>query len=199
EEAVRGPEASRAESEGHGGLQGRDLLGGVSLQVDLGGRLVRVPEPEGYFADIPGGLEDAERARVPQRMGRDPLVAKRRTLRAGGGGVLADDVGKPGPRHVSAAGIEKELRDGCRAANGEPGAEGVADLLPQQKRALLAPLAAHADLDIPPVEAHLVEAQADEFGDPQPAGETQVEHGAVTNSKARRGVRRVQDGPRVRG
>ena len=124
--------------------------------------------------------------------------AQRRTLRAGGAGVLAEDVREPGARHVAAAGIEKELRDGCRAANGEPGAEGVADLLPQQKRALLAPLAAHADLDIPPVEAHVVEVQADELGDPQPAGEAQVEHGAVTNPEARRGVRRVEDGTGVR-
>ena len=66
---VRGPEASRAESDGHGGLEGRDLLGRVSLQVDLGGRLLRVPKPEGHFANIPGGLKDAERARVPECMG----------------------------------------------------------------------------------------------------------------------------------
>src|SRR5207245_10808968 len=120
--------------------------------------------------------------------------AEGRTLRAGGGGVRAEDVREPGARHVAAASIEKELWHGCRAANGEPGAEGGADLLPQQERALLAPLAAHADLDIPPVEAHVVEAQADEFGDPQPAGEAQVEHGAVPNPEAGRGGRRVEDG-----
>ena len=66
----------------------------------------------------------------------------------------------------------------------EPGADGVADLLPQQERALFATLAAHADLDVPAVEAHGVEAQPDELGNPESAGERQVEHGAVADPQA---------------
>ena len=96
-------------------------------------------------------------------------------------------------------GRQEQLGTGGSASNGEPGADGVADFLPQEQSALLTAFTEHADLDVAPVEAHAVQAQPDELGHTEPAGETEVEHGAVANAEARRWVRRVENGARLRG
>lgn len=53
DQPARPSEPSRAQAERHGGFDDLDLLGRVGLQVDLGGRLIGVSEPERHLAQVP--------------------------------------------------------------------------------------------------------------------------------------------------
>jgi hypothetical protein len=54
DQPVRCSEASRAQTEKSGGFDDLGLHGQVSLQIDLGGRLVGVSEPVRHLAQVPG-------------------------------------------------------------------------------------------------------------------------------------------------
>src|SRR5207237_10437281 len=76
--------------------------------------------------------------------------------------------------------------------HGQPCPEAVGDLLPEGKHALLAALAAHEHVDVATAEGDVVEPDADELGDAQPAGDREVAERAVPDPVARRRVRGVE-------
>ena len=64
DETVLRSKNPRAQPKGYDGLEHLYLAGRVHLQVDLGGSLLRMPEPERHLPEVAGGPERIECARV---------------------------------------------------------------------------------------------------------------------------------------
>ena len=146
------------------------------------------PEPERHLPQIACSLERVDRAGVAQDVRRHALVGDRRTLRSRLRHVLAQDVLEARSRHGRARRRDEQLRRGSVATDGEPRSDRVANLLPEQKGALLAPFAIQTHFDVAALEAHAIEAQADEFRDAEPSGDAKVEHRPITQPKPCRRV-----------
>ena len=129
---------------------------------------------------------------MPEYVRRDAFVPERWLLRSGRGDVLGQDTFEAGARHVFAPSVEKQLRSTCLAANSKPSTNRISYRLPEPERSLATSFAAHAQVNVAPVELHLVDAQANELGDAETSAESEDQHRAVPDAEARGGVGRVE-------
>lgn len=158
------------------------------MEVDLGGLEVRVTEPERDARGVDPGVQKRHRAGVPQGVRSDVLPGQARAVLGCGAGVSGDELAGGGSRELlSGAGREQRgSRDGRELS--DPCGQERDGVLLQRDDALLASfaeafeLAVRADLDA-------VDAQADQFTDPEPGLDAQVQQQPVTSADPGAGVR----------
>src|SRR5262249_5929054 len=153
DEAIGWPELARFEHRWNRAGNRLQLLQRIELKVDLAGRRARVAKPERHLTDAAGGLEHPQAAGASQYGRGDRSPRQRWALARRDRMASVEDVLEPGASHVLAPRVHEELGNGGVPADGEPGANGVADALPEAELALLAPLAADEDVDIGAVKA----------------------------------------------
>jgi hypothetical protein len=106
--------------------------------------------------------------------------------------VLCQDVGDARPCERLALRIQEELGHSGLATDSQPGSQAASDLLPERQNALLSSLAPHEHIRVGTAEGHVVEAQADDLGHTQAAGQGEMKQRPITDAVARRRVRRVK-------
>src|SRR5271165_638612 len=153
-------------------------------------------EPECHLADVAGGLEHQYGTTVPKLVGRHGAPNQSGVSGGSGARVLVENVFEPGPCHRGAFSVDEELWDKGGSAYRQPGSEISGGLFPKRKRPLLAALSKDTDARCP-VERDLRQRKPHQFGDAQPAGETEVQHSAVSNTEACRQIRGVEDCPHL--
>ncbi len=90
--------------------------------------------------------------------------------------------------------IEKEFRNSCLAANGEPASYRFCDRLPEGEASVFAALASYMEVQVLRFERHIIHSKPDQFGNAQSGGDAQVEHGSIADAESRGGIWVIENG-----
>lgn len=89
--------------------------------------------------------------------------------------------------------IEEQFRGTRVSSNGKPCSQAVCNSFPERKKALFPAFSHHADINIARAKGCIVDFESDQFGDPKPAGEGQVKHGAIANAITGAGIGSIKN------